>query len=491
MCTIVLALQLATASRRTIILGFVGFLFVLLALVSRHTKQVLLFAWVLALTYNRNFFSFDGLFGDSASQGLYWIPADLFLLALFGLWVYEATVLKRTQPAQGRPLWPWYSPFVLACTFTIFTAEHKDWTLFELVRVVKLGSILYYLRYNLGRKELLSCISGLASAVLLQVSYSVALMMNISVMSVFGAAGEITATYQSLGEGLEEWKRATGTLAHPNILACYLLLLFPAFVSLGLTFRQRLPRLLCAITGLAGLAGIALTQSRAAWLLAPLQAIILLLGLAGMGLVSAKRVIALISLSALFIGIVTAIFWQKVEDRLSRDFTESVEFRTRYDRIALDIITRSPFVGIGLNNYSLLLAEYDPEEVAKYQDQTETLRQVLHIRAIAAVHNLYLLLLAETGILGLGAFLVFLIGTFGIGIRAICRTTGDWRGICLGLLVGIIGVLGHQMTEFSLWIDSTWYTFAIVVGMLNNIPYLAAAESLRDKSLETTEEIMI
>jgi O-antigen ligase len=116
---------------------------------------------------------------------------------------------------------------------------------------------------------------------------------------------------------------------------------------------------------------------------------------------------------------------------------------------------------------------------------------VLHIRAIAAVHNLYLLLLAETGILGLGAFLVFLIGALGIGIRAICRTTGDWRGICLGLLVGIIGVLGHQMTEFSLWIDSTWYTFAIVVGMLNNIPYLAAAESLRDKSLETTDEIMI
>src|SRR3954471_23256380 len=46
--------------------------------VSGRAKEVLLGGYIIALTYNRQYFSFNDIFGDYGSQGLYWIPADLF-----------------------------------------------------------------------------------------------------------------------------------------------------------------------------------------------------------------------------------------------------------------------------------------------------------------------------------------------------------------------------------------------------------------------------
>ena len=63
------------------ILAAVGTL--LLALLSRRAKEVFLAAYILALTYNRQYFSFNGLFGDMGPHGIYWVPADPLLLLLF------------------------------------------------------------------------------------------------------------------------------------------------------------------------------------------------------------------------------------------------------------------------------------------------------------------------------------------------------------------------------------------------------------------------
>jgi O-antigen ligase len=72
--------------------------------------------------------------------------------------------------------------------------------------------------------------------------------------------------------------------------------------------------------------------------------------------------------------------------------------RIVYQNIAWEMFKDHPVLGGGYNNYQILSREYTPE------NNTTVL--------FAKVHNIYLLVLAETGLLGAGAFVLFLISLF-------------------------------------------------------------------------------
>ena len=88
---------------------------VLVALLSGRAKEIFLAAYILALTYNRQFFSFNGIFGDMGPHGIYWLPADPLLLLLFAVSALEVitgreqaarpTGLMAGAPGQCCPSW--------------------------------------------------------------------------------------------------------------------------------------------------------------------------------------------------------------------------------------------------------------------------------------------------------------------------------------------------------------------------------------------------
>ena len=119
---------------------------------TRRPKTVLLFFWVFMFSYNRHYF-LDDIFGDNGSQGMYWIPADIFMFALFAIWIFEVAILKRPVAAAGPPMGRWFLPFFAACTVSAFAAIELNWGLFELWRWVKFGLILFYLRYNIRQVD--------------------------------------------------------------------------------------------------------------------------------------------------------------------------------------------------------------------------------------------------------------------------------------------------------------------------------------------------
>jgi O-antigen ligase len=92
------------------------------------------------------------------------------------------------------------------------------------------------------------------------------------------------------------------------------------------------------------------------------------------------------------------------------------------------------------------------------------------VRAFAPVHNLYLLVLCETGLLGLAAFALLLGCALARGVSAVIRTRGIVQGICLGILAGLAVQCVQQTLDFSLWFDSSWYTFALLLALLVRAP---------------------
>src|SRR5262245_23123820 len=120
---------------------------------SRRPKLVLLFAWVASLTYNRQYFSFEAIAGNNSSQGPYWIVSDVFLIALLALWVYEAAILKQPRRERSLAVHPLFMPFAFACAVSALGAQRPDWSLYELIRSVKVFLILLYVQYNFTKEE--------------------------------------------------------------------------------------------------------------------------------------------------------------------------------------------------------------------------------------------------------------------------------------------------------------------------------------------------
>jgi O-antigen ligase len=448
---------------RAAALGVLG-----IALRAAHPKRVLLFCWAATLTYNRNYFI--GVFGDQGSYGLYWSPADFFLAALLGVWAYEAIVLKRAPVAHGRRLWPWFLPFAGACVLSILTAEHPEWTAFELTRVLRIALIFAYVRHNVRREEWWVCIAGIGCAILVQSALALTFVITgrkIGVTAVLGlspGADQLQGTLQGIDADFG-FRRGEGTFGHPNTMAVYFLLMGPMFYALALAARDVRIRRWASLVGLCALGGVACSMSRTSWVISAVQIVLMLTLLVGLGRLRARRVLGIAAVGAFAASLALAPFLPAIQRRFFGNFKESVDFRAKHDKIAIEIWGRSPVTGVGLNNYSKILSTYDLEDVQIFLKLADMTRNTLGIRATAWVHNIYLLMLAETGVIGLSGFLILIVGGLLIAVRAVATTGGDTQLVAAGLAVGMLGLHAHGLQESALWIDPITYSFALSVAL--------------------------
>ena len=440
--------------------------------VTRHPKRVLLFTWVVALSYNRQYYSFDTILGNNGSQGLYWIPADALFAALLAIWVYERVMLNRRQAALSRPVWPWMTPYLAACLASSLASEHMNWGFSEVARLLKFGLILLYFRFNVRKEEWWILVAAFGFTILVQSTLGVfQVLFNLgSTLTSLVSEGEFQ--HRAVNVLGSQRRRASGTLFTPNFLGPYLLLVVPIFLGLMLTARHIVLRVLCGVVTISGLVGIAFTLSRMPWAVIVFELSMLFICLTWWGVVKVKRSVGLLFVY-LFLAVVAMLPYAKpIYDRFVGNFKESLDFRTEYNQIALDMWYEGPLLGIGLNHHTRELASHD-KGMADLHSEWEQHRRTTHTRADAPVHNLFLLILSETGLLGFLGFLLVIGGTIWIGVRAAAQTQGVWCAVCLALVVAVIGQMIQQTMDFSLWVDPGYYTFAIMIGMLNLAPALA------------------
>jgi O-Antigen ligase len=446
----------------------------LAAIASRRPKLVLLFAWVVSLTYNRQYFSFEAIAGNNSSQGPYWIVSDVFLIALLAVWVYEAAIRKRPRVACSFAVHPLFLPFALVCAVSALGAQRPDWSLYELIRSVKVFLILLYVQYNFTKEEWWTAAVAMTAAIVLQSSLGV-MEVTTRRSGLLGVLGMTSTSFDVPDELTQEnfygWHRATGTMNHPPNLACYLLLTLPLPLAVALARAPRHVRVIAGGAGLLGLAGLACTLSRWPWVLVIGQIGLLLVTLTWLRMLPVQQMLGIASIGALAGGIALLPFADFIADRISRDFDRSVEFREQENRVAVAMFADHPLFGVGPNNYKLHLGTYGSDMVWALASEDLAVR-MMHVRFIAAPQNGFLLPLAETGILGLSAFLFYLVAVVVVGLRAIAGSSGWPSAAVLALVIGILGVIAQQIVDYSFWTDPVFYTFTLIVGMLAAAPVL-------------------
>jgi O-antigen ligase len=125
------------------------------------------------------------------------------------------------------------------------------------------------------------------------------------------------------------------------------------------------------------------------------------------------------------------------------------------------MIRTHPFFGVGLNNYT---------ETAQFYDTTP--EQIITLWN-SPVHNLLLFIAGETGLIGLGFLLFFLLTVLRALLPALRCPDPFLAASGLGLFMGILAYLLHVQVDYA-----NWPHFAILwflLGLAVSVGRLAAA----------------
>jgi O-antigen ligase len=226
---------------------------------------------------------------------------------------------------------------------------------------------------------------------------------------------------------------------------------------------QRLAwRVAAAITVAAGLVAVIFTLSRSTWLGLVVSATILLIyGLASRGLLPRQVLAALAAALALALLLNLATGGDIVQ-RLTQPDGGSALSRLPMSQGALRIISDHPLLGSGLNNYELTIRQYDI--TGKY-----TLAGQLPI-----VHNLFLLIAAETGVLGLLAVLWLLLALARTGLGFVRgREASFHTWLAVGIMAGGLHVVIHNSLHVGIAGDTqlalmVWLLIGSLVAVANS-----------------------
>lgn len=242
--------------------------------------------------------------------------------------------------------------------------------------------------------------------------------------------------YPNLMENLGAWTgRVTSVLNYSNSLAGFLNLILPIALGLLLVRSASRDRWLAALALACGAVALVLTASRggfASFLVELLLASVYLTRRASSRkwLLVAAIVVAALGL-LMFFGFIRSPWVQ--ED-------ESASMRLLFWGFASTLFLSSPIVGVGYGNFRAL---YDIPGIAS---------------GIFDVHNLYLQLLAETGLIGFTAFFAMIIHVIRKCFRSLKERSNDLKTIVnFAALAAVLSVLLHGFVDF-LFIVSPQFT---------------------------------
>jgi O-antigen ligase len=131
------------------------------------------------------------------------------------------------------------------------------------------------------------------------------------------------------------------------------------------------------------------------------------------------------------------------------DANFAVVERMAHWQAAWEMFSDHPLLGIGFGNYQIVYPAY---ALPRWSDP------------LGHAHNYYLSVAAETGALGLSAYVVLWVAAFAQAWRAVRKSQGIWHGIaagCLGVLVAL--------SIFNAFDDLFVHGMHVQVGMILGI----------------------
>jgi putative inorganic carbon (HCO3(-)) transporter len=272
--------------------------------------------------------------------------------------------------------------------------------------------------------------------------------------------GEDRVHQQSLGQGLAY--RAQGTVGTPNGYAMYLVVAMSFALALLFSGAKGLYQALAGVILCAGVPSLVFSLSRGGWI-GFVTVVVMTLGLAARrGRLKIHTVLLIASAACAALLVMSIVGSNLIVSRLTSEDHGSAASRVDLARGAWAMIQDHPLSGVGLNNYTLLMPQYDWTSLQSWGRP-------------AVVHNVYLLVTAETGLVGLIAFLWFLVSSWVQAWLLVKRAPNDalWM-MGVGILSACTALAVHNMVDYLLIFSwhiarQFWLLVGIAAGLSHNL----------------------
>ncbi len=389
------------------------------------------------------------------APGLYTATFDIAIVILYIVWIRSGTF--RADMGRAFSHWATWLPFVGLLTMlpSVAAAANKYTAITQLHRFVWPVLIYLYLVARVRHRSHLWAILG-GFFVIIAIQIPIVIMQYKT-----GGVGpleflEVSAADREPGQATLPGTlgRPMGTFIHPAVLGSVVGAFALILCSVGASMPANKPlRYVLFLSAPMACLPIVISHTRSPFLA------ILVFGLVVIGIVTYRgwlswKIVAVAFLT-LFAGL--GIFHEKVESTIGDQITgekvyTELQARVRLSSVARRMTLDSPVVGIGLNNF-------------QQENRDEQYRRE-NLLFIHNAHNFYLLMLSETGFLGL-------ISTFLIGLTLFVlsyRLSRSKDIFFRGLGVGAIGFFGFLSMEaglsFLLRMDQLNAYYWVVAGMV-------------------------
>ena len=340
-------------------------------------------------------------FNEWMSAFLY--GTDLLIGVLFLFWIWNF-IIKKQKLSLNRSDFALLAFFIIS-GFSLFRADNLNLGIYQLIKLAEFIGFYFYVRSAFTRGVInirgsmgILIISGVFQAIIGMLQYAKQSSLGLKYLGETVLLPSMSGVAVVVSNG-EKFLRSYGTMLHPNILASFLFLAIFSFYFLyfyrsGAGISLRWPILYIPL-----LFGFLFTFSR------------VIIGLWGLGVIirtllvifklrfwilllkTISRVILVISITLIISGIFAGLFYPQIISRLNVSSSDqAVSLRVWYDKLGAETIKENLF-GVGLGNFVTHLKKIQP---------------ILPYWQYQPVHNIYLLIGAENGILALGLFLLFL-----------------------------------------------------------------------------------
>jgi putative inorganic carbon (hco3(-)) transporter len=407
---------------------------------------------------------------DAASLGaIEGFDCSITTMALCGLyigWIFGERVANRTL----RILWNWpIAAYTAVLIASAFVASDTQLSLFQIFLMVEMLFLYIYVAGVVNsRSEIVSILFLLLAGGLIE---SVYMLVVAAVGHEFGfvrALGIKTVIFLPMRPG--EFIRPGGTIGGPNYAAAYLGIL----ITLALAIRQMnvplfLRRLTIPVIIFATLA-LAVTFSRGGWLELLLSLTVLTGARWLRDGITQKAVLT--AVAAITLIVLCLIVPNPISQRLSADDHGAAHSRIPLMHLAFRMIAANPVLGVGANNFTAAMDHYAGSEFRS--------------EWIYTVHNEFLLVCSETGVIGLAAYLCIYSNIIRRAWRLWKTRDEMFAALGLGIVAGFCGFLSHMFVDiFSdggllhlIWL------FAALIGVSEAIQQRELVEQGSSRTIE-------
>jgi O-antigen ligase len=402
-------------------------------------------------------------------------PSGLFV-SLMTITFVAAVVYFVIEMRRSQPLALYLHPtialpafvYLLATAVSAFQAT-EIWFSIAQVFLEAQFLLLFLVMVNLIRtwSDVRTVFTTVAALLLLESLLMIAQYYGGFEFSAFGIY-----TQASASEVESAAARVSGTFSAPNLAATFLAASISMTLAGYLTNGRLVHRGLALFSFFAGIVALVMTQSRGGWIGTAIALSLLLV------LALRRRSSAKVSLALLVGLVILAIgFSGVIAERFAVEDTGSAVSRIYHSRLALNIIRDHLVTGVGANNQRYFLEDtnYRPPELAEAR--------------ATAIHNTYLAIWVELGLVGFLAYLWLIAAGGWRAVFAYIRAKDEYTAIAMaGLIAALVAYAIQVLTEplRPRRLQVLWLILAFIAATSRVV---VASEQLEDPLLQPERHV--